>query len=101
MQTNEMILAEELCSFYKIEYSFINELRQFGLLEIRTAETASYVPHDQLPKLEQIIRLHYELNINMEGIDAISNLLDTVKNLQNEIIALRNRLKLYEEIGNG
>ena len=92
-----MILAEELCSFYKIEYSFINDLQQVGLLEVRTAESASYIPHDQLQKLEQIIRLHYDLNINIEGIDAISNLLDTIRNMQNEMLALRNRLKLYEE----
>src|SRR4051794_18662311 len=98
MQTNEMILAEELCNFYKIEYSFINDLHQFGLLEVRTTERSSYVPHDQLQKLEQIIRLHHDLNINIEGIDAISNLLDTIKDMQNEIVFLRNRLKLYEEM---
>src|SRR4051812_23590414 len=97
METNEMILAEQLCSSYKVDYSFINELQQFGLLEVTTAETTNYIPHNELPKFEQILRLHYDLNINMEGIDAITNLLATIRNMQSEIAALRNRLKLYEE----
>jgi len=50
-----------------------------------------------LPKLEQIVRLHQELNINSEGIDAIINLLKRIENMQNEIIELRNKLNFHEE----
>jgi hypothetical protein len=98
MQTDEMILAEELCGYYRVEYSFIQQLQQFGLIELTTTESARYIPQNQLQKLEQMIRLHYELDINLEGIDAISHLLERIGNLQTEIASLRNRLKLYEEI---
>ena len=97
MQKEELILAQEFCTYYQIDYSFINDLERVGLIEIIPAETGSYIPHNQLQKLEQIIRLHYDLNINVEGIDAIDHLIDRVKHMQNEIIALRNRLKLYED----
>lgn len=97
MQTDELILAEEFCSHYQVEYSFINDLQQFGLIEVTSVETGHYIPQNQLQKLEQMMRLHYDLNINLEGIDAIAHLLDRVKNMQNEITNLKNRLKLYEE----
>ena len=97
MQTDELILAEKFCSYYKVEYSFISSLQQFGLVDITSVEQANYIPENQLQKLEQLIRLHYDLNINLEGIDAIANLLDRVKNMQNEIAVLKSRLKLYEE----
>lgn len=97
MQTDELILAEEFCTHYQVEYSFINALEQFGLIEITSVETAHYITQNQLQKLEQMIRLHYDLNINLEGIDAIAHLLDRVKNMQSEITVLKNRLKLYEE----
>ncbi|HSU48985.1 MAG TPA: chaperone modulator CbpM [Segetibacter sp.] len=97
MQKEELILAQEFCTYYQIDYSFINDLERVGLIEIIPAETGSYIPHNQLQKLEQIIRLHYDLNINVEGIDAIDHLIERVKHMQNEIIALRNRLKLYED----
>ena|SRR5215217_8972060 len=97
MQTDELILAKEFCSYYKVEYSFIHDLQQFGLVEITSVEEAEYIPQTELQKLEQMIRLHYDLNINLEGIDAIAHLLDRIKNMQNEITFLRNRLKMYED----
>lgn len=81
MQTDDLILAEELCSHYKVELSFISSLQQFGLIEVTSVEEAAYVPQRELQKLEQIARLHYDLDINLEGIDAISHLLDRIKKI--------------------
>jgi hypothetical protein len=39
-----------------------------------------------------MVHLHYDLDINIEGIEAISHLLDRVDNLQRELITLKNRL---------
>ncbi len=97
MQTDELIPADELCSYYKVEFSFIHSLQQFGLIQITSVHDATYIPQNQLQRLEQMIRLHYDLDINLEGIDAIANMLDKVNTLQSEIATLRNRLKLYEE----
>lgn len=98
MQNNELIPAEEFCTYYKIQLSFINNLNQFGLIDITSVEERSYIPQSQLQKLEQIIRLHHDLDINLEGIDAITHLLDRVKSLQTEITSLRNRLSFYEKV---
>jgi hypothetical protein len=98
MQTDELIPAEEFCSYYKVEYSFIHDLERFGLIEITSIETSNYIPQSQLQKLEQIIRLHYDLDINLEGIDAIAHLVERIKMMQNEITGLKNRLKLYENL---
>ena len=98
MQNNELILAEEFCTHYKIHLSFINNLNQFGLIEITSVEEKPYIPQSQLQKLEQIIRLHHDLDINLEGIDAITHLLDRVKSLQAEIAGLKNRLSIYEKV---
>ena len=98
MQNNELILAEEFCTYYKIQLSFINNLNHFGLIEITSVEEKPYIPQSQLQKLEQIIRLHHDLDINLEGIDAITHLLDRVKSLQAEIAGLKNRLSIYEKV---
>lgn len=98
MQTNDLIPAEVFCANYQVEISFINYLHQFGLIEITSAEDNSYIPHTELSKLEQLARLHYDLDINLEGLDAITHLLDRVKGLQFEITNLKNRLSLYEKV---
>lgn len=98
MQTGDLIPAEEFCSYYKTELSFINYLHNFGLIEITTVEENYYIPYAQVGKLEQLARLHYDLDINLEGIDAITHLLERVKGLQSEITNLKNKLSVYEKV---
>jgi len=98
MQTDDLILAEEFCTHYNIELSFISSLQQFGLIEVTSREETRYIPQSQLQKLEQLVHLHYELDINLEGIDAITHLLDRVRNMQSQITLLKNRLSFYEKL---
>jgi len=46
--------------------------------------------------VEKMMRLHYDLHINLEGIDAISNLLKQVQDLKKENQILKNKLKTYD-----
>ena len=84
-------------SSHQIEISFIRTLEEHGLIETIIVNETLCVPGNELSKLEQILRLHQELNINPEGIDAINLLLKRIENLQNEITELRNKLNFYEE----
>ncbi len=96
MQTEQYIAADELCAHYNISITFITSLHSYGLLEINTVEDKTFIDTAQLQELEKMIRLHYELDINMEGIEAISHLLQRVKLMQHEITSLKHRLYLYE-----
>jgi len=40
--------------------------------------------------------LHYDLDINMEGMESINHMLEQIDSLQQEIVRLRNRLRIYE-----
>lgn len=92
-----LISTDEFCSHYHVEYSFITALQQNGLIEITTIDQHSFIDHDHLKNVERLVRLHYDLDINLEGIEAITYLLNRVKNMQSEIIALKNKLSAYEE----
>jgi hypothetical protein len=59
-----------------------------------TIEETSYIHKKQLPDLEKIIRFHSELDINIEGIETITHLLNRINELQNEITILKTRLNL-------
>ena len=96
MENPQLISADDFCVHHQVEYSFINSLEQFGLIEITTIEENRFINTDSLSELEKFVRLHYDLDINMEGIEAITYLLEKVKGLQNEINYLRNKLNLYE-----
>jgi len=91
-----LIAITTLCSTYEIEYSFFDALHKTGLIQIVIIEQDHFIHLDQIGDLEKMIRLHHELNVNIEGIDVVFNLLEKEKELREELIALKNRLRLYE-----
>ena len=97
MQMEQLIAAHEFCASHDIEISFINALQDFGLIEFTTIQETEFIHTDQLQQLEQILRLHYELDINLEGIETITHLLQRINSMQDEITMLKNRLRLYED----
>ena len=96
MQTEEMIAADEFCIHHNIELSFIHSLNKSGLLEILHTEEKIFVPVNQLNHLERLVRLYYEMDINLEGIETITYLLQRMNDMQQQIAHLSNRLSRYE-----
>jgi ribosome assembly protein YihI (activator of Der GTPase) len=72
-------------------------LHEYELIEIIVTENKNYLKEAQIDRIEKMIRLHYDLEINLEGIHVIDNLLDRLENLQSQITTLNNRLKFYED----
>lgn len=97
MDPKEYILIAEFCEQHEVQHSFINSLNDFGLLEVTVIEENEYVAPDQVRELEKMMRLHYDLEINIQGIDAINHLLHKVSNLQERVKLLENRLRRYED----
>lgn len=93
----DMILLDEFCAGHQIEVSLVQSLEEHGLIKIIIVNQSLCVPANELSRLEQIVRLHRELNINPEGIDAINHLLKHMEHMEHEITTLKNRLSFYEE----
>jgi hypothetical protein len=96
MQTEDLIAANDFCTCHKIEYSFINLLNEHGLITVTTVHENRYIPSSELSKLEQFVRLHTDLDINLEGLEAISHLLQRIEGMQNQITILKNKLRMFE-----
>jgi len=96
MQTEYLISVDEFCANHNIEISFISSLEQTGLIEITTIKKTGFINAEQLQQLEKFIRLYYDLEINLEGIETITHLLQRMNSMHDEILMLRNRLRLYE-----
>ena len=98
MQEETLISADEFCIYHNIEFSFMRNLQEYGMIEMITHQEVNYIPEGELEKLERILRLHQDLEINMEGIDTITHLLQKISRMQAEITLLRNKLRLYEDV---
>ena len=98
MQTDQLIEIGLFCTNYNVEYSFVQSLGEAGLIETVVIQETKYIQIPQLQKLESIIRLHDDLDINLEGIEVVHHLLKRVETMQNEILTLKNRLRFFEGI---
>ena len=96
MHTENLIAINEFCINHNIEISFVGLLQQNGLIEITTIKETGFIDAGQLQQLEKFIHFYYDLEINLEGIETITYLLQRINALQEEIIALNNRLRFYE-----
>ena len=89
MEEEQLISTDIICTHHHIEYSFISSLETAGLIEVTTVEGHSFIHPSQLQELEKFICFHYELDINLEGIEAIATLLQRIRTLQKEVDELR------------
>lgn len=96
METTYLIAIEDFCTNHNIEISFVNSLQQSGLIKLTLQNESLFIQQEQLPILEKIVCFHYDLDINIEGIEAISHLLEQIDQMKDEIHTLKNRLRFYE-----
>ena len=96
METKELIVIEEFCKSHDIPVSFFDSLNEYSLVKIVRLEEQECVPVSDLPTIEKMMRLHYDMQVNFEGIDIITNLLRDIEAMQSELKELRNRVRFFE-----
>ncbi len=96
METDQFIVLSDFCEVHNISSEFIVQLQEYGLIELIQLKNVPCLPSKELSKTEKIIRLHSELDINLEGIAVITQLLEEMQQMQKDIIFLRNKLRVYE-----
>ncbi len=94
MQT-DLIIVTEYCNKSNVEPSFLSMLEEDGLIQIQVIEQEQYLLASQLSDIERFSRLHYDLAINVAGIDVINQLQQQMKELRKEIEYLKSRLSTF------
>lgn len=97
MEKDQLIATDTFCKVYNVNYSFVESLLDFGLIETVQVQEIQYLQVNHLQDIERMVRLHDELDINPEGIEAVQVLLKKIDYMQREILLLRNKLRFYED----
>jgi len=90
------IAVKQFCVHYDIPISFIDLLSNYDLIETVEYNNIKHIQIQDINRVEKLIRLHYDLEVNFEGLDVINNLITQINSLQEELIILWNRIDLYE-----
>jgi chaperone modulatory protein CbpM len=96
MPTTQLIAAADFCIYHDIDLSFIESLQHSGLITVVVQQEKLFVEEEELPQLEKMVRLYHEMDINIEGIETITYLLQRMNDMQRQIADLKQRLSRYE-----
>ena len=94
---SERISREELVQIYNIEITFFDELVDSGLLNIETDNEIRYLMYEDLPTFERFANWHYDLEINLPGLEVINSMLQKMKNLNQINRELMQKLSVINE----
>lgn len=86
---NERISREELVRIYNVEITFFDSLEEAGLLKTETENNIKYLMFDELSTFEKFTNWHYDLEVNLAGLEVIKHLLDQLERLRVENLTLR------------
>ncbi|MDN3607841.1 chaperone modulator CbpM [Kaistella yonginensis] len=81
---SERISREELVKIYNVEITFFDSLEEAGLLHIETENNIKYLMFDELSNFEKFTTWHYDLEVNLAGLEVIHHLLHQIEKLQQE-----------------
>lgn len=91
----KLVSVHTFCISNNIPESFINELVSYELIELVEVDAVRQIQTEELEKVQKLMRLHYDLNVNLEGIDIINNLLSKIALLEEKVRILKNESDFY------
>ncbi len=90
------ISVQQFCIHYNIPESFVDSLSNFDLIRIVIIDKTNHIQIEEINRIERLMRMHYELNVNFEGLDVINNLINQVNSLHEDIEKLKNKIDFYK-----
>ena len=93
----ERISREELVKIYNIELTFFDSLEESGLVKTVTENDVKYLLYEELPAFERFTNWHYDLDVNLPGLEVINHLLSKLEELRRENRRLSYLSSLYSE----
>lgn len=96
MKEEHYISVKTFCERHGVGESFVHSMYEYEILQVEYQKDKGRLHVEDLPLLEKMVRLHNELHINPEGIQAIHHLLGQVERLQQEVASLKKQLGTLE-----
>ena len=96
MAEEKYIQIRDFCQGHALEETFLYELQEFDLIRIVEVGRQPAIHRRELHRLERLVRLHHDLEISPQGLQAVQHLLNRLEAMQDELWQLRRKLGRLE-----
>lgn len=90
------IRIQEFCEGHNLSETFVFELHDLGVIKVRHIDNLAVFPARDLSRLERLVRLHRDLELNAQGLQAVEHVLKQLESARQEIRELRSILGRWE-----
>ncbi|MCH6199383.1 chaperone modulator CbpM [Aquiflexum sp. LQ15W] len=97
MVPSNHISIHTFCQYHGIESRLIFTFQELGLVEIVEEEAGFFLEEEAFSRMEQIVRLYKDLDLNPEGVEVVMGLLGKIEQLQEENLSLIRKLRKWEK----
>lgn len=96
MAAEKYIWIRDFCQGHSLEEAFLYELQEYDLIRIVEVGRQPAIHRRELHRLERLVRLHSDLQISPQGLQAVQHLLDRLETMEQELWQLRRKLGRWE-----
>jgi chaperone modulatory protein CbpM len=93
MDEKKYLSIQQICTSYQVNQSLLVALEEYELIEIQYTNEEAYLGIDELAKLERLLRLNQDLDINVAGLVVVHELLEERKTLREELNRLQRQME--------
>lgn len=93
MDQKKYLSIQQICTSYQVNQSLLVALEEYELIEIEYTNEEGYLGVDELAKLERLLRLNHDLDINVAGLCVVHELLEERKMLREELNRLQRQME--------
>ncbi|HAV02984.1 MAG TPA: MerR family transcriptional regulator [Chryseobacterium sp.] len=94
----EKISREELVRIYNVEITFFDSLEEAGLLSPVTENEQKYLLYEDLQAFERFTNWHYDLEVNLPGLEVIQHLLQKIEELRSDNLRLHRMMSTSKDV---
>lgn len=91
------ILVRHFSEHTHIEPKFIQALFEYELILPEKRDNEIFIDEEDIVEIERMFRLYRDLGLNFEGLGAVNEMLNRIRELQQELDHLKKRLRLFED----
>lgn len=82
---NITISVVQFSQFHQIEPQFVIDLYKNDLVVLHERNQEYFIEENDLKLIERFIEFHYNLGVNLEGLEVIHHLLKQIETLQKQL----------------
>ncbi|CAM3336651.1 chaperone modulator CbpM [Empedobacter stercoris] len=82
---NITISVVQYCHYHQIEPQFLIDLYKNDLVVLHERNQEYFIEENDLKLIERFIQFHYDLGVNLEGLEVIHHLLKQIETLQKQL----------------